>query len=52
MTDTVERFPLGEPVNRESKPDLTPTPGRQNWFRDRKGRDVYVEPPKPEKPVD
>ena len=52
MTDEVERFPLGAPTNRrDTTHDLTPIPDRPNWFRDRKGREVYVEPPKPEKPA-
>ena len=40
-------FPLGEPTNRKQPPELTPIHGRPNWFRNRKGEEVYVEPPKP-----
>jgi len=45
--DDAERFPFGKPVNRKESPDMTPIEGRPNWFRDRDGREVYVEPPKP-----
>lgn len=45
-------FPLGVPKNRpEPKPEATPIAGRPNWFRDRNGREFYVEPnKKPEPP--
>ncbi len=46
-TDEADRWPLGKPINREEPPRLTPIHGRPNWFRDRNGREVYVEPPKP-----
>lgn len=42
-----EPFPLGRPTNRPEAQELTPIPGRPNWFRNRKGEEVYVEPPKP-----
>lgn len=51
MTETARSFPLGEPTNREKPLELTPIPGRKNWFLDRKGREVYVEPPRPDKSV-
>lgn len=42
-------FPLGEPVNRKPPdPELRPDPHkRPNWYIDRKGKEVYVEPTKP-----
>ena len=42
-----EPFPLGRPINRQEPKELTPIPGRPNWFRNRQGEEVYVEPPKP-----
>lgn len=43
MSDTP--FPLGEPVNRPPpKPELTPVPGRPNWFADKNGVERYVDP--------
>ena len=42
-----EHFPFGQPTNRKDPPGLTPIYGRPNWFRDRSGREVYVEPPRP-----
>jgi hypothetical protein len=49
--DGSERFPLGEPTNREKPSELTPIHGRPNWLLDRKGREVYVEPPRPDNPA-
>ena len=41
-------FPLGTPVNRPPAPaELTPIPGRPNWFKDRQGVEHYVEPARP-----
>jgi hypothetical protein len=47
--DEAGRFPLGKPTNRTEASDLTPIEGRPNWFRNRRGEEVYVEPPKPPK---
>ena len=49
-SDEADRWPLGKPVNRKESPSLIPIKGRPNWFRDRNGREVYVEPPKPPQP--
>lgn len=38
---------LGAPINRKPEPGLTPMVGRPNWFRDKRGEPVYVEPPRP-----
>ena len=41
------QYALGEPTNRKPEPELTPIPGRPNWYQPRSGEPVYVEPPKP-----
>ncbi len=42
------RFPLGKPINRKQPaPALRPCPtGHKNWFVDRNGKRVYIEPEK------
>lgn len=40
-------FPLGEPINRKPVPDWTPIANRPGWWKDRKGTEKYIEPPRP-----
>lgn len=40
----VDKFPFGVPVNRPvPKAELTPVPGRPNWYKDKAGVERYVE---------
>jgi hypothetical protein len=40
-----KRFPFGAPTNRKATaPELTPIPGRPNWFIDKRGQEHYREP--------
>lgn len=52
MDDDRVPFPLGSPLGRKAESNgLTPIEGRPNWFRDKRGSEVYVEPPAKPAPV-
>jgi hypothetical protein len=53
VDSTEPAWALGEPVNRKPDTGMTPIAGRPNWFTDRRGQVVYVEPPAaPKQPPD
>lgn len=48
VDEPVNPSPFGVPVNRPvPKSELTPVPGRPNWFKDKDGNERYIERAEP-----